>query len=180
MGHALCSQVTTHEGCNLSAAPQHLGLSSSFSTGPCAGTHSSEHTQEPRAAWQHPPRPPLPPALEPPQTTPSSARVPQAIPREAAHQTLPRAAPGWVGARWHPWAGNLGGAGGFSLPQHNCGGSRLPAGESGHQRSAFIACHKTAISSQASSLITQPVLSFHFITGINNEFKAWKAIKMCD
>lgn len=44
----------------------------------------------------------------------------------------------------------------------------------------LLPCHKTAISSQASSLITQPVLSFHFITGINNEFKAWKAIKMCD
>lgn len=95
-------------------------------------------------------------------------------------QTLLQAAPGWVGARCHPWAGNLGGAGGFSLTQHNCCASRLPAGESGHQRTAFITCYKTAISSQASSLITQPVLSFHFITGINNEFKAWKAIKMCD
>lgn len=45
---------------------------------------------------------------------------------------------------------------------------------------AFITHHQTAISSPASSLITQPAFSSRFITGINNEFRAWKAIKMCD
>lgn len=45
---------------------------------------------------------------------------------------------------------------------------------------AFITHHQTAISSPASSLITQPAFSSCFITGINNEFRAWKAIKMCD
>lgn len=120
------------------------------------------------------------PWVTPPQMAPTRLWCPRQFPGHRPSQTLLRAVPGWAGARWHPWAGNLGGAGGFSLTQHNCCGSRLPAGESGHQRTAFITCYKTAISSQASSLITQPVLSFHFITGINNEFKAWKAIKMCD
>lgn len=53
------------------------------------------------------------------------------------------------------------------------------AQESGHH-AAFITRHQTAIPAPASSLITQPAFSSRFITGINNEFRAWKAIKMCD
>lgn len=44
----------------------------------------------------------------------------------------------------------------------------------------FIAPHKALISSKASVLITQWALSFHFIAGINSQFEAQKAIKMCD
>lgn len=44
----------------------------------------------------------------------------------------------------------------------------------------FIATHKALISSKASVLITQWALSFHFIAGINSQFEAQKAIKMCD
>lgn len=39
---------------------------------------------------------------------------------------------------------------------------------------------KHSFLSQASSLITQWALSFHFIAGINSQIEACKAIKMCD
>lgn len=57
----------------------------------------------------------------------------------------------------------------------------MSASEISHQplRLFFITCHKALISSQA-SLITQWALSFHFIAGINSQFQAQKAIKMCD
>ena len=70
------------------------------------------------------------------------------------------------------------GVGSVSLRQQNGGAPRRL--RRAVTTAAFITHHQTAISSPASSLITQPAFSSRFITGINNEFRAWKAIKMCD
>ena len=129
---------------------------------------------------------------EPPRRTPSGTKEPHTHGRGKAALTTQQVGSQPASQRWGQTSsgsprrlrrvsqrgGGGRGVGSVSLCQQNGGAPRRL--RRAVTTAAFITNHQTAISSPASSLITQPAFSSRFITGINNEFRAWKAIKMCD